>query len=191
MNNLLSIKQAAAFLNVSEMSLRRWTDAGKLNYKDADESVAEGIKYLGCGLSRGESIPIVSTDTRSAQLLSGLNDSGFQVDRLKNDGLLWRGWGDDGILTGILMHKLLDHLRQKYRHQAKPLEGIREEDIEDSFDARGNWRGKPGQWGVNPEKHYEQQELMRIIMECIGRRNFSGGGQDDGNGDVWNCFITF
>jgi transcriptional repressor of dcmA and dcmR len=134
MDNLLTIKQAAAFLNVSEMSLRRWTNTGKLKcyrvggknerrftrqdlenvlrtseervplgingamvedcshivhfYKDADESVAEGIKYLGCGLSRGESILIVSTDTRSAQLLSGLNDLGLQVDRLKNDGLL-------------------------------------------------------------------------------------------------------
>jgi RNA polymerase sigma-70 factor (ECF subfamily) len=70
-------------------------------------------------------------------------------------------------LTGILKHKLLDHLRQKYRHQAKPLEVIREDEIEDSFDARGNWRVKPGQWGGNPEKHYEQQELMLIIMECI------------------------
>ena len=70
-------------------------------------------------------------------------------------------------LTGILKHKLLDHLRQKYRHQAKPLEVISEDGIEDSFDARGNWRVKPGQWGVNPEKHYEQQELMLIIMECI------------------------
>jgi RNA polymerase sigma-70 factor (ECF subfamily) len=70
-------------------------------------------------------------------------------------------------LTGILKHKLLDHLRKKYRHQAKSLEVIREDEIEDSFDARGNWRVKPGQWGVNPEKHYERQELMFIIMECI------------------------
>jgi RNA polymerase sigma-70 factor (ECF subfamily) len=70
-------------------------------------------------------------------------------------------------LTGILKHKLLDHLRQKYRHQARSIEVIRESEIEDSFDARGNWRVKPGQWGGNPEKHYEEQELMLIIMECI------------------------
>jgi RNA polymerase sigma-70 factor (ECF subfamily) len=69
-------------------------------------------------------------------------------------------------LTGILKHKLLDHLRQKYRHQASSIDVIRENEIEDSFDARGNWRVKPGKWG-NPEKHYEQQELMLIIMECI------------------------
>jgi len=30
-NNLLNIKQAAQFLNVSEISIRRWTDAGKLS----------------------------------------------------------------------------------------------------------------------------------------------------------------
>lgn len=75
-------------------------------------------------------------------------------------------------LIGILKHKLLDHLRQKYRHQASSIDVIRESEVEDSFDARGNWRVKPGQWH-NPEKNYEQRELMLIIMECIaalGRR---------------------
>jgi len=132
MENLLTIKEAALFLNVSEMSLRRWTNTGKLKcyrvggknerrftrqdlegflqvtegrvplgigggtvedashivhfYKDADESVAEGIQYVACGLSRGESILIVSIDDRSARILSGLSDLGFPVDRLKRDG---------------------------------------------------------------------------------------------------------
>jgi excisionase family DNA binding protein len=132
MENLLAIKEAASFLNVSEMSLRRWTNAGKLKcyrvggknerrftrqdlesflriteghvplgigggtvedashiahfYKDADESVAEGIQYVACGLSRGESIVIVSTDERSVRILSALNDRGFPVDKLKGDG---------------------------------------------------------------------------------------------------------
>lgn len=132
MDTLLTIKEAALFLHVSEMSLRRWTNAGKLKcyrvggknerrftrqdlecflriskgrvplgigggtvedashiahfYKDADESVAEGIQYAACGLSRDESILIVSTDDRSARILSGLSDLGFPVDRLKRDG---------------------------------------------------------------------------------------------------------
>ncbi|HBG19154.1 MAG TPA: hypothetical protein DDY32_07735 [Desulfobulbaceae bacterium] len=132
MENLLTIKEAALFLNVSEMSLRRWTNTGKLKcyrvggknerrftrqdlesflrvtegrvplgigggtvedashiahfYKDADESVAEGIQYVACGLSRGESILMVSIDDRSARILSGLSDLGFPVDRLKRDG---------------------------------------------------------------------------------------------------------
>lgn len=132
MENLLAIKEAALFLNVSEMSLRRWTNAGKLKcyrvggknerrftrqdlesflqitegqvplgigggtvedashiahfYKDADESVAEGIEYAACGLSRGESIVIVSTDDRLVRILSALSDRGFPVDKLKGDG---------------------------------------------------------------------------------------------------------
>jgi transcriptional repressor of dcmA and dcmR len=132
MNTFLTIKEAALFLHVSEMSLRRWTNAGKLKcyrvggknerrftrqdlesflrtaeervplgigggtvedashiahfYKNADESVAEGIQYVACGLSRGESILIVSTDDRSTLILSGLSNLGFPVDKLKRDG---------------------------------------------------------------------------------------------------------
>lgn len=128
MDKLLTIKEAAAFLNVSEMSLRRWTNSGKLKcyrvggknerrftrqdlerflrasegrvplgiggaiiedcshivhfYKDPDESVTEGIKYLECGLSRGESILIISTDDRLARILAGLRDLGFTVEAL-------------------------------------------------------------------------------------------------------------
>jgi transcriptional repressor of dcmA and dcmR len=134
MDNLLTIKEAALFLNVSEMSLRRWTNTGKLKcyrvggknerrftrqelerflraskgrvplgiggatvedcshmvhfYKDADESVAEGIRYLECGLSRGESILIISTDDRLTRISTGLNDLGFPVENLKGDGLV-------------------------------------------------------------------------------------------------------
>ena len=134
MENLLTIKEAALFLNVSEMSLRRWTNTGKLKcyrlggknerrftrqelksflrtsegrvplgiggatvedsshiahfYKDADESVAAGISYLECGLSRGESILIISTDDRLARISAGLMDLGFPVEELKSAGLM-------------------------------------------------------------------------------------------------------
>jgi transcriptional repressor of dcmA and dcmR len=134
MEKLLTIKEAAAFLKVSEMSLRRWTNSGKLKcyrvggknerrftrqdlesilrtserlvplgigdttvedcshiahfYKDSDECIAEGIKYLSCGLSRGESLLILSTDNKLIQILSGLNDLGFPVDKLKYDKLI-------------------------------------------------------------------------------------------------------
>lgn len=134
MDKLLTIKEAAAFLKVSEMSLRRWTNSGKLKcyrvggknerrftrqdlegvlrtsdrlvplgigdttvedcshiahfYKDSDECITEGIKYLSCGLSRGESLLILSTEARLIQILSGLNNLGFPVDKLKNDKLV-------------------------------------------------------------------------------------------------------
>lgn len=88
--------------------------------------------------------------------LSALENSQF---RGKSAGRTW--------LTGILKHKILDHLRKKYRNRAQPFEVIQENEIEDAFDARGNWRVKPGRWGVDPQEHYEQQELMRILVECI------------------------
>ena len=134
MEKLLNIKEAADFLNVSEMSLRRWTNAGKLKcyrlggknerrftrqelenllqsdeknvplgissaavndsshiahfYKDSDESVVKGSEFLQKGLSRGESILIISTKKKSAQILAKLNDLGLPVDRLRKEGLI-------------------------------------------------------------------------------------------------------
>ena len=79
-------------------------------------------------------------------------------------------------LIGILKHKTSDHLRKKYRHQAQSLENINDSEIEDSFDARGNWRIKPGQWGMGPDVRYEQQEFMHIIVNCI-----SGLGAQQGD----------
>ncbi|HKJ65248.1 MAG TPA: sigma-70 family RNA polymerase sigma factor [Desulfopila sp.] len=70
-------------------------------------------------------------------------------------------------LTGILKHKIMDHFRKKYRNSADSFEDIREEKIADFFDARGNWRVKPGRWGDTPQKKYEQQELMLALIECI------------------------
>ncbi|PLX47360.1 MAG: hypothetical protein C0613_14310 [Desulfobulbaceae bacterium] len=142
MEKLLTIKEAAAFLNVSEMSLRRWTNAGKLPcfrvggnkerrftqqdlshflhqadpdmkplgigahrvaasahiahfYQSRDECLTDGISYLGQGLVRGEKIVVVSTGTRLARLLGGLEDSGFPVNRLVRDGLIVTDTGQD------------------------------------------------------------------------------------------------
>jgi len=134
MEKLLKIKEAAEFLNVSEMSLRRWTNSGKLKcyrvggknerrftrqelenflgpnekrvplgigtasvrdsshiahfYKDADESVVEGIGFLASGLSRGETTLLISPDDKSFKILEGLNDRGFPVEKLIDNGLI-------------------------------------------------------------------------------------------------------
>ncbi len=134
MGNLLTVREAASFLNVSEMSIRRWTNSGKLKcyrvggknerrftrqglenflqlnersvplgigsasvkdsshiahfYKNSEESVAEGINFLASGLSRGESILLISPDDKSSRVLDGLNDLGFPVDKYRGDGLI-------------------------------------------------------------------------------------------------------
>jgi len=88
--------------------------------------------------------------------LSALGNSSF---RGKSTGKTW--------LTGILKHKISDQLREKYRHQAQSFDDVNNNEIEDSFDARGNWRVKPGQWAMGPYEKYEQQEFMRILTDCI------------------------
>lgn len=70
-------------------------------------------------------------------------------------------------MTGILKHKLIDYLRNKYKHHAIPLDQMDSNKVEESFDARGNWRVKLGKWGVEPPDHYEQKELAAILMACI------------------------
>ncbi|MBW6520835.1 MAG: MEDS domain-containing protein [Desulfoarculaceae bacterium] len=142
MEKLLTIKEAASFLNVSEMSLRRWTNAGKLPcfrvggkherrfnrqdllnflhpddhdkiplgigeyrvaasahiahfYNTLDECLGDGISYLSTGLSRGEKIVVVSTGARLPRLLAGLEDSGFPVSRLIDDGVITTDTGQE------------------------------------------------------------------------------------------------
>lgn len=70
-------------------------------------------------------------------------------------------------MTGILKHKLLDYLRNKYRHNALPMDMIDENRLEESFDGRGNWRVKPGNWGKAPPDQYEQKELAKILGRCL------------------------
>lgn len=70
-------------------------------------------------------------------------------------------------LTGILKHKIIDHIRRKYKDRGIPLEMVGEDVIESSFAADGHWRVKPGEWGINPSDRYEQKELGKILMACI------------------------
>lgn len=83
------------------------------------------------------------------------------------DGTFHKQSNEKTWLTGILKHKILDHLRHKYRDRALPLELVGETEIQESFDANGNWRVKPGSWGINPSDRYEQKELAKILMACI------------------------
>ena len=71
-------------------------------------------------------------------------------------------------MTGILKHKLLDYLRNKYRHNALPIDMIDENQLTESFDGRGNWRVKPGNWGNAPPDQYEQKELATVLNDCLG-----------------------
>ncbi len=73
-------------------------------------------------------------------------------------------------LTGILKHKIVDHVRRQTREQ--PLisgdgEGdANESDIADTlFLADGHWRQPPSNWG-DPDKALENKAFMAVFEEC-------------------------
>ena len=147
MEKLLTIKEAAVYLNVSQMSLRRWTNAGKLEcyrvggknerrfslqhlqnflqldenfiplginnfkvessdhithfYRKVEESLDEGISYLAKGLSLGESLFVISTDTRLPQILAGLESFGYPVKKFLREGVITTNTGHPDLTSQL------------------------------------------------------------------------------------------
>ncbi len=69
-------------------------------------------------------------------------------------------------LTGILKHKVLDHLRRSGRE--KPLTDEDEASMEKAsmFDETGKWTIKPGDWEV-PERSLEQEQFWNTMTNCV------------------------
>ncbi len=69
-------------------------------------------------------------------------------------------------LTGILKHKVLDHLRRSGRE--KPLTDEDEASMEKAsmFDETGQWTIKPGDW-AEPERSLEQEQFWNIMSNCV------------------------
>jgi len=74
-------------------------------------------------------------------------------------------------LTGILKHKIIDHLRRAGREQ--PLTGTDDdrseaEAVDALFAADGHWREFPAQWG-NPDTALENSRFWVAFEECALR----------------------
>lgn len=71
-------------------------------------------------------------------------------------------------LTAILKHKLMDYYRKKYRRQET--DGAETVAItpDPQFNRQGRWQIKPGNWVIDPAKHYEQKEFMEAFFKCVG-----------------------
>lgn len=70
-------------------------------------------------------------------------------------------------LTGILKHKIIDHIRRQSRE--KPMEHINgyADAVDDLFNDRGGWLIRPSRWRINPMMAYEQKEFMDVFYKCM------------------------
>lgn len=70
-------------------------------------------------------------------------------------------------LTGILKHKILDYLRKKYREPVMEDRVSNYKNLEDQFDAAGQWITGPARWKGNPERILEQKDFMDAVKQCL------------------------
>lgn len=74
-------------------------------------------------------------------------------------------------LTGILKHKIIDHLRRAAREQPLTAEGDdrpEAEAIDALFAVDGHWREFPSQWG-NPDTALENSRFRAAFELCLQR----------------------
>ncbi len=70
-------------------------------------------------------------------------------------------------LTGILKHKIVDHLRRAGREQALGDDLARVDDVaERSFDRHGHWNVDVRQWS-EPDRALEQDGFWRALEACL------------------------
>ncbi len=72
-------------------------------------------------------------------------------------------------LTGILKHKVVDHLRKSGREQ--PLDTDVDGGVQynaDLFDTTGHWLVKPGSWD-EPEQALEQSDFWHTMNGCLDK----------------------
>jgi RNA polymerase sigma-70 factor, ECF subfamily len=73
-------------------------------------------------------------------------------------------------LTGILKHKIIDHLRRQSREQPLLADGVDSErseaEVVDAlFAADGHWRDAPAPWG-DPDRSLENRQFWEVFESC-------------------------
>lgn len=79
-------------------------------------------------------------------------------------------------LTGILKHKIIDHIRKQLRESPRDDvderldEAVNGDAVDALFDARGHWVVMPRDWG-DPEKCLEQARFWEVMRRCLAGLN--------------------
>ncbi len=71
-------------------------------------------------------------------------------------------------LTGILKHKIIDHIRRQSREQplvAGDSDASEAEAVDALFLEDGHWRQRPSDWG-DPDKALENKAFMAVFEQC-------------------------
>jgi RNA polymerase sigma-70 factor (ECF subfamily) len=78
------------------------------------------------------------------------------------------GWSAERTwLTGILKHKLVDHLRRALRERLPQSDGP--DGLDELFDRHGHWRVPPSNWSADPQALAERTEFRLVLAQCLSR----------------------
>lgn len=72
-------------------------------------------------------------------------------------------------LTSILKYKIIDFIRKKYASPTVADINFDTTDINDEFDATGQWKTGPAQWAANPEELLAQKSFLEIVQKCLSQ----------------------
>ena len=86
----------------------------------------------------------------------------------------YAGRADPGTwLTGILRHKVADHLRARYPREGTATSpdhpGELPDEEAETFDARGRWRPGRAGWSGDPYRLAEDREFRQAVDACVAK----------------------
>ena len=108
--------------------------------------------------------------------MSRLHNEEIAADMLQETLLAgWKGFasfsGQSSIrtwLTGILKHKIIDHIRREIRGRSLN-DRIENDPTSAYFNANGSWNEAPNAWKDNPEDLYSSEQFKTTLESCISK----------------------
>lgn len=70
-------------------------------------------------------------------------------------------------LVAILKHKIVDHIRKKFREPSSDKIETLADQTDPDFNGQGEWQLRPSRWDVNPARIYEQKEFLDVLYRCL------------------------